>query len=244
MVVIPKGTFLMGSPDKEGPGPVHKVSIGYDFAVGKYPVTRGEWRRYLSDSGREGGTDRFGFDPKTGEWDFKEEYCWSNPGYPQDDSHPVVCVTWQEATEYAAWMSEKTGERYRLLSEAEYEYILRAGSQAAYPWGDEVQDMHLYTQQRGGGRELAGTWPVGRFKPNAFGLHDTTGLVGCWTQDCYHTSYYGAPQDGSAWPGEDDDERAVRGGGWDDKGECLRSAYRSFGDLAYVIGLRLARDSL
>jgi formylglycine-generating enzyme required for sulfatase activity len=245
MVVIPKGSFRMGSPKNEpgrfdDEGPVHEVSIGYDLAVGKYPVTRGEWRHYLTESGRKGSTGYVGFNPNTAKW---EEFSWSNPGYPQDDSHPVVCVRWEDVAEYCIWMSEKTGHRYRVLSEAEFEYVQRAGRQTAYFWGDESDDMHLYTQKRLNLGELKGTWPVGRFKPNPFGLHDTTGLVWCWLQDRYHNSYDEAPQDGSAWE-EGDGWRVARGGSWDILGRRLRSACRwCNGDVVNVIGARLARTA-
>ena len=136
MVVIPKGSFLMGSPEAEEgradeEGPVHEVSIGYTLAVARYPVTRGEWRRYLAETGRTGSAEGWGWNSSTMKFE-NMGLSWDKPGYPQDDSHPAVCLTWQEATEYAAWLTHKTSHSYRLLSEAEHEYVNRAGSQSAY----------------------------------------------------------------------------------------------------------------
>ena len=251
MVVIPRGRFLMGSPDTEpgrvGPeGPVHAVNIDYAFAVGKYPVTRGEWRRYLADSGRTGSTGAYGWNSQKREWEPNPAYSWSNPGFAQDDSHPVVCITWEEATLYAAWVSEKTRRPYRLLSEAEYEYVNRAGSQTRYFWGDSEDQLHLYAN----GDVVAVkdrfpyTSPVGSFEPNRFGLYDTTGNVWSWTQDYYHDSYKGAPTDGSAWEEGGDGRRVVRGGSWVINPGGLRAARRDRGwDAVNNVGLRLARTS-
>jgi formylglycine-generating enzyme required for sulfatase activity len=263
MVVIPQGKFLMGSPGGElgrdlDEGPVHEVSIGYDLAVGKYPVTRGEWRRYLTDTRLKGFVGHFGFDPKTGTWKRKEDYCWSNPGYPQDDQHPVVCVTWQEAVEYAIWLSSKTGYCYRLLSEAEYEYVNRAGTQSAYWWGDSSEDLWRYANGADaalkaehnyshwvyapGNDGFVYTSPVGYFPANPFGLYDTTGNVFAWTQDCWHDNYEGAPLNGSVWGSRSQAARVIRGGSWSHRPRGLRSASRGRSDLVNsAVGVRLAR---
>lgn len=225
LVLIPPGSFMMGSPEGEegrsdDEDPVHPVTIGYPLAVGKYPVTRGQWRTFAHANGHK--SDR-----------------WLQSGFPQNDSHPVVNITWQDAVDYAAWLSQKTGHAYRLLSEAEAEYITRAGSQTSYFWGD----MHLYTQKRVSFNELQGTWPVGRFKANAFGLYDTAGLVWCWTEDRWHADYHGAPADGSAWDEGADVRRVVRGGSWNSDPRCLRSARRSWlgsVDSCNFLGLRVA----
>jgi len=229
MVVIPPGSFQMGSPSSErgrwkDEGPVHKVTIRYPLAVGKYPITRGEWRKYVSETG------------KSSHGRYRK---WDNPGFPQDDRHPVVCVTWQDAQDYAAWLSKKSGHHYRLLTEAEYEYTNRAGSQTAYFWGDWDDDLPRYAS-----RKFTGTTAVGSFEPNAFGLYDTTGSVWSWTQDCYHDTYQGAPADGSAWG--NCDGRVVRGGGYYNQRAALRSANRHGngvpgGDGYTGVGFRLAR---
>jgi formylglycine-generating enzyme required for sulfatase activity len=230
MVMIPAGSLQIGSPSDEAgrthdEGPVHEVHIGRAFAVGKYPITRGEWRKFVVDKGHRGSSE-------PGE-------SWLDPGYAQDDNHPVVRVTWHEAQDYASWLSLKTGHRYRLLSEAEYEYANRAGSRSAYFWGSTWNGYSQHLKRDGS----PGTWPVGMLKPNAFGLHDTTGHVWCWTEDCWHDNYNGVPQDGSAWTtGGDCSRRVLRGGAWFDDPANLRAAHRSwhYAD-NYGPGLRLAR---
>jgi formylglycine-generating enzyme required for sulfatase activity len=243
LVVIPAGSFQMGSPPSEqgrydDEGPVHSVQISYSFAVGKYPVTRGQWRQFVRVTGHR-----------------KASGCdWENPAYfqqrkfSQDDSHPVICVAWKDATDYAAWMSQKTGHRYRLLSEAEYEYVNRAGSTSRYFWGDSEGDLCRYAN---GGTtsfcksEYIYTSPVGHFLPNNFGLYDTTGNVWEWTEDCYNKTYNGGPVDGSAWESGDCRARVVRGGAWNylyTSPSRFRSAYRGGDNAAYVrFGLRVAR---
>src|SRR5262249_7097432 len=125
------------------------------------------------------------------------------------------CVSWKETQEYASWLTEETHHHYRLLSEAEYEYVNRAGSSGTYFWGNTSGDLCRYANAgsycKGGYRY---TSPVGSFKPNDFGLFDTTGNVESWTQDCDHDDYSGAPTDGSAWTAGDCFRRVVRGGSW------------------------------
>jgi formylglycine-generating enzyme required for sulfatase activity len=156
-------------------------------------------------------------------------------------------VSWNEAQRYVKWLSSVTGKPYRLLSEAEYEYAARAGSQTVYPWGD---DILLYGQpmancdgcgsQRGGKQ----TAPVGTFAANAFGLYDMVGNVWAWTEDCWNESYQGAPADGSPWTSGDYHQRIIRGGAWDRTPPLLRSASRSWvsTDLRdNYLGFRVAR---
>lgn len=242
MIAIPPGRFLMGAPrDEEGSlddeGPVHEVSIRYTFSVSEYPITRGEWRQYVKATGHPTQTGCGG------------GVSWLNPGFQQQDDHPVVCVTWNEAVAYASWLSRKTGHHYRLLSEAEYEYINRAGTRTPYFWGSTSDGQCRYAN---GDDASAGcndgypyTSPVGSFKPNAFGLYDTTGNVWSWTEDCWHGNYYGAPTDGSAWvTGAHCAYRVLRGGAWDNIPDGLRSAFRvrTAANVAYNFqGLRVAR---
>jgi formylglycine-generating enzyme required for sulfatase activity len=263
MVVIPPGHFKMGSPaSEEGRQdydfPVHEVHIDYSFAVSKYPITRGEWRQYLAASRRKGSGNCGGFDQSAR--DFAQnpgpEYSWSNPGFEQADNHPVVCVTWQEAQNYAAWLTTRTGHKYRLLSEAEYEYINRAGSQTAYPWGatSDGQCAHVNgrdaTLKAGHGPAkwdylpcsdgFEFTSPVNQFPANSFGLFDTTGNVFSWTQDCSHLFPEG-PTNGNAFEGGACEVRTVRGSSWASSPLSLRSAARSLGGNLSYVGLRLAR---
>jgi formylglycine-generating enzyme required for sulfatase activity len=232
MIVIPPGKFKMGSPDDE-PGhrdneaPVHDVRIDYAFAVGKYPVTRGEWEQFVKEKGHDYVT-----------------HCVNG----LQDNHPMVCVASYEARAYAAWLSRKSGQHYRLLSEAEYEYVNRAGRGSAYFWGDKWDCRRAnngIASCNGGYKDIT---PVGSFPQNAFGLYDTTGNVYSWTEDCWHDNYNGAPTDGSAWdPGVNcsAEDRVVRGGSWNSSPSWLRSASRGgkgeSGDSG--VGFRLARDS-
>ena len=237
MVVIPPGRFQMGSPltDPEhdlSECPVHEVTIDYVFAVGKFPVTRGQWRTFLAATGRSAvmGLARR----------------WEEPGFPQGDDHPVVFVTWDDAREYARWLAMRTRYPYRLLSESEYEYINRAGSRHAYFWGDSPADMGRYANGNVPAVKdrFQYTSPVGSFAPNDFGLYDTTGNVWCWTQDCWHNSYEGAPSDGSAWVQADGAYRVVRGGSLNNPPCNLRVAYRAYHKTtraASDVGFRVAR---
>jgi formylglycine-generating enzyme required for sulfatase activity len=228
MVNIPAGSFLMGSPGTEtgrsdSESPQHKVHIGA-FEVSKNPVTRGQWRIFANETGQR-----------------STKNCDSlNPGFPQDDRHPAVCMNWQEAQDYIAWLNRKSGQHFRLLTEAEYEYVNRAGTQTAYFWGESDADLAQHANSNG-----KGTTPVGSFPANSFGLFDTTGNVWSWTQDCWHKDYHGAPTDGSAWEtGCDSSARVVRGSSWTFYAKCRRSACRFGNQRGYRDGgLRLARTT-
>jgi formylglycine-generating enzyme required for sulfatase activity len=262
MVVIPPGHFEMGSPSSEqgrsdNEAPVHEVRIDYALSVGKYPVTRGEWYRYVAARGRSESSNCYAWNPSNRLWEHRADYGWQNPGFSQDDRHPVVCVSWNEAQEYAQWLTQKTGHHYRLLSEAEYEYINRAGSLSGYFWGGTAEDLCRYANgldsavNRGFPTHCNDghvyTSPVGEFPPNRFGLYDTTGNAWSWTQDCRHDNYNGAPTDGSAWiTGGDCSYRMARGGSWFNIPIELRAAYRPKFLATYTdsgVGLRLGRTN-
>ena len=144
-----------------------------------------------------------------------------NPGFAQDDSHPVVCVNWDDAKAYAKWLSGKTGKDYRLLSEAEWEYACRAGTSTPFWWGSSIsteQANYDGNYTFGGGRKgeyRQRTVPVKSFEPNPWGLYQVHGNVGEWCEDCWNESYNGAPSDGSAWTAGDCAFRLLRGGSWD-----------------------------
>jgi formylglycine-generating enzyme required for sulfatase activity len=267
MVLIPPGRFLMGStlsrdaahlPDE---GPAHQVTID-TFAVGKFPVTLEQWRAYLRDIDSSGSSNCVGFDPSARQFERKPQYNWSSPGVPEEykEDYPVVCVTFEEARRYAEWLSRKTRHHYRLLSESEYEYINGAGGGHIYLWGDSPERQCEYANgadvstnrsfpltaaSAGCDDGYATIAPVGQFKPNRFGLYDTTGNVWSWTQDCYHDSYTGAPDDGAAWEEKPCDEIVVRGGSWYDKPHVFRVALRmhfpSRDYSAAAVGFRIAR---
>jgi formylglycine-generating enzyme required for sulfatase activity len=142
---------------------------------------------------------------------------------------PVTNVNFKDANDYAQWLSQKTGRRFRLPSEAEWEYAARAGTQTTWWWGDEPDPKQANCSACGRPRKQDRTGPVGRFPPNPWGLHDTAGNVWEWTQDCRHASYAGAPANGSAWEDTDGGDcglRVVRGGSWGDPIESARSSIR------------------
>jgi formylglycine-generating enzyme len=269
MVVIPAGRFMMGTApgeeEREGLSdsfrnrsqPQHGVTVKR-FSAGKFEVTRGQYRVFAEETGR--GSDGCFIWSKS---DFEKipDRDWRNPGYAQDDTHPVVCVSWDDASAYAAWLGQRTGRSYRLLTEAEWEYAARAGTTTARFWGDARDgscdyangaDLTTRAQVPGAGSwaiaecndRYAYTAPVGSYRANAFGLHDMLGNVWEWTQDCWNESYSGAPADGSAWAAGDCSHRAVRGGSWEDAPLGLRAAYRVGSPRVirvYIRGFRVAR---
>jgi formylglycine-generating enzyme required for sulfatase activity len=238
MVVVPAGKFTMGSPDDEpeidgNEGPRHEVTFARPFAVGRHAVTRGQFAAFVNATGHK-TSDR-----------------WRNPGFKQDDSHPVVCIRWEDAKAYAAWLREITGQTYRLLTEAEWEYAARAGTTTPFWWGSSITPAQAnydgnYVYAGGGskGEFRKGTVPVGSFRPNPWGLYNVHGNVFEWCEDTWHADYNGAPTDGSAWilGNTENNGRVARGGSWDDFPRFLRAANR-FGnsDTDNGTGFRLAR---
>ncbi|HVY33695.1 MAG TPA: formylglycine-generating enzyme family protein [Caulobacteraceae bacterium] len=263
MIVVPAGEFAMGSPDAEpnhqnSEAPRHRVRIGYPFAVGKYLVTVGEFARFAAETHYEAGDQCLtmeggGLDSRTGR-------DWRHVGFDQTDNHPVICMSYGDAEAYVAWLSKKTGHAYRLLSEAESEYVNRAGSDAAYWWGDDPAAACTYAN----GADLDAkaqlpqlsanpachdgyvfTSPVGSFKPNPFGLYDTTGDAWSWTDDCANDSYAGAPSDGSANLAGDCGQHVLRGGSKLNDATFLRAARRIWhlnGVRSFNHGFRVARS--
>ncbi len=228
MVVVPAGSFMMGSPSREqgrydDEGPVHEVRIGAPFAVGVYEVTFAEWDACSAAGG-----------------------CGHRPddrGWGRGD-RPAINVSWEDAKGYVQWLSRKTKQGYRLLSEAEWEYAARAGTETAYSWGDAI-GVNLANCNRCGSRwDNSKTAPVGSFGANAWGLHDMHGNVQEWTEDCWNGSYRGAPSDGGAWLSGICAVRVLRGGSWDYLPANLRAANRlwnSSGLRIFGIGFRVAR---
>src|SRR5437868_4027030 len=176
MVVVPAGEFALGSPAtekgrRENEGPQHKVKIAKPFAVSKFPVTFADWDACVS----VGGCPQIG-----------------DNGYGRG-TRPVINVNWNEAQQYVSWLSKMTGRPYRLLTESEWEYAARAGTQTAYFWGEEIGKDNANCNGCGSQWDNRGTSPVGSVKPNAFGLYDMAGNVWQWVQDCYQNNYNGAP---------------------------------------------------
>ena len=235
MVVVPSGSFMMGSKSRfDDEMPSHRVTISRPFAVGKYEVTFAEWDACIAGGGCGG------YRPKDGGWG--------------RDDRPVINVNWNDVQSYVKWLSRKTGSRYRLLSEAEWEYVARAGSTTVYPWGSQASRDHAnygHDDCCVGHSEGADRWvntsPVGSFEGNPFGLHDLLGNVWEWVEDCWHGSYVGAPENGSAWTtGGDCRSRIMRGGAWQSFPRFLRSALRQkiglgIGSRSSKYGFRIAR---
>ncbi|PJG55028.1 hypothetical protein CVM73_10620 [Bradyrhizobium forestalis] len=199
MIAIRGGSFAMGSNDDPTERPVHQVTIK-PFSIGKYPVTVREWNECAAANA-----------------------C-SFTAIGKDDA-PVSNVSWTDAQQYAAFLSQATKKRYRLPSEAEWEYAARGGTQTKYWWGDKLQPGMAGCKDCG---DLAAEQPakVGSFKPNPFGLHDMGGGVDQWVEDCWHKNYQGAPVDGSAWSGGDCSSHVLRSGSWKNDSRYVRTSNR------------------
>ena len=252
MVVLPAGTFQMGSPANEAghydeEGPQRLVTVR-SFAVGSYDVTRGDWKAFVAATGQPTvkGCD-YSQLPK----EYEADASWMDLGFVQDDTHPVVCVSWVDAHNYVRWLSQKTGHTYRLLTEAEWEYAARGGTTTPYPWGKTAShedanyggDDHAGYGVASGRDQWVGTSPVGAFPPNGFGLYDMHGNAMQWVEDCFSKNYAGLPTDGSAfvvsapiqatgyfaWMNGTNScgYRMLRGGCWGDTPEMIRSASRN-----------------
>jgi formylglycine-generating enzyme required for sulfatase activity len=222
MVVVPAGSFDMGS-NSDYEGPVHRVSIAKPFAIGRYEVTFDEWDRCVQEKGCKAQPD----DREWGRGD-----------------RPVINVSWLDARDFVTWLSQKTGKTYRLATEAEWEYAARAGTTTAYWWGQNVGSAQANCREcnTGGGQQ---TSPVGSFKPNAFGLYDTTGNVAEWVEDCWNDSYRGAPKDSVAWTTGQCRLRVLRGGAFDSQAKNVRSTarFRYDSDVRYSAnGFRVVRE--
>jgi formylglycine-generating enzyme required for sulfatase activity len=212
MIVIPPGSFMMGSPESEqnrhsSEGPQQKITIAQTFAVSKFPVTFADWDVCVAVGGCQQATK-----PSLGR-----------------DNKPVINVNWHEAKQYVTWLSQMTGRSYLLLTEAQWEYAARAGTATAYPWGSEIGLENANCDSCGSERDKRdkdGTSPVGSFKPTVFGLFDMHGNVGQWVEDCFG-SLDMVPPDGAASAETAACRRVVRGGSWRDQPGLVRSASRS-----------------
>ena len=257
LVVVASGSYMMGAPLEEedrrhAEGPVHRVTIAEPIAVGVYEVTFGEYSRFVAATGHSAGDSCWILENlEWGEWTERSGHNWRNPGFRQDEREPVVCVNWEDAQVYVRWLSRKTGKKYRLLSESEWEYVARAGTTGPFHTGSTISTEQAnyngnFTYGSGRkGRFRRQTVAVGSFSANAFGLHDVHGNVEEWVEDCWHGSYAGAPSDGSAWTeGKVCGYKVSRGGSWFTSPEFVRSAFRSR-ELEVIpndyLGFRVAR---
>ena len=249
MVIVPAGEFVMGSPQSESghtdEKPQHTVKFAKPFAVGKFELTFAQWDACTAAARCPAANDE---------------------GIGRGD-YPVINVSWHDAKAYVGWLSEKTGKRYRLLSETEFEYAARAGTDTAWFWGPredsfgskkactyanthdlaskEAHPMYVWShhQCNDGYPENA---PIGKYQPNAWGLHDMLGNLREWVEDCHQEGYAGAPTDGSVRPHSGKcEKRVARGGTWMDGASTTRSAYRYADEESfrnYQVGFRVARD--
>ena len=263
MVVVPAGSFMMGSPENElereswqkgTESPNHRVMVPRPFAVGRFAITQVQFAIFDFTSGPiiEDGVHVL---TEAG-WKFDPKKSWCDPGFAQDNSHPVVCVNWNDAQAYIGWLNGQfAGRPYRLLSEAEWEYARRAGTCTPFWWGSSItQEQANYNGNivygvgglQGGYREK--TMPVESFQPIPWGLYQVHGNVWEWCEDCWNDSYEDKPhilkQNGGAWTTGDDKCRVLRGGSWSDKPADIRAAYRgrhSTGNRYNAYGFRVAR---
>lgn len=263
-LVPPPGAFLMGSDDGTADrpeGPIHQVVIAYGFAVAETVVTNRDFARFVAETGHEAGRNCAIYEG--GPYVFHETANWRDPAYgrPPREDEPVVCVSWRDAKAYVAWLSRRAGRDYRLLSEAEFEYLSGEGRHTVYPWGDRAEDacaranvFDAAAARRFPGKTQAiacedgfeGVAPVRSFPPNRFGLYDLPGNVWEWVEDCYVIPYPEKPVDGR--PVEVAGacaNRSVRGGSWATGRPWQRLAFRGRDPedrVSQVFGFRVARD--
>jgi formylglycine-generating enzyme required for sulfatase activity len=260
MVVLPRGRFKQGSLRAEGGAtafetPLHWVAIGPSLSMSSSAVTVDDFQQFIADT----GSDMRGCDTYDGDWKRRPDSSWRNPGFSQTGTHPVTCVSWNDAKAYARWLSAKTGHSYRLPSASEWEYAARAGGEAVQPWSADgsaacatANVADASAAQRYPGWTVFGcsdgyvyTAPVGSFKANSFGLNDMLGNVFQWTEDCWNADYTGAPIDGSARSDGDCSEHELRGGSWFSTPAYVRASYRNHFAADYrtsSVGIRLVRD--
>ena len=225
MIKVPGGTYRMGGPSSivsADEVPRHEVTIA-PFMVGVYEVTLDEYLRFAQATRRK--------KPKKVDWDRK--------------TFPVVDVTWDDAVTYTRWLSKQTGKRYRLLSEAEWEYVARAGTRTSFWWGRKTGVGNAHCFDCKSDYSISKPARIGTYKPNPFGLYDTAGNVFEWVHDCYHRNYRDAPDDGSVWEGGDCEVRIVRGGAYRSPADSMRVENREkfkSDKGQYNVGFRVARD--
>ena len=258
LVDVPEGSFDMGSSWSESETeynetPLHFVEVSQPFAVGVHEVTRGQWREFENSTRYSTGDSCWTYE--NGDWRLRRGRSWQNPGFTQNDDHPVVCVSWDDAQAYVNWLSEKTGQGYRLLSESEWEYIARAETMTSRYWGDDRSEQcsHANGADQSTVREYEHIWerygsdrwraapcddgyphtaPTGTFTKNGFGLYDVLGNAWEWVEDCPSDDYRNSPTDQGAHRTIVDcgfgghHPRRFRGGGWSSSPASLRAARR------------------
>ena len=261
MVDIPPGEFLMGAARNEVDSgdherPRHSVKIPNAFAASRHEITVRQFTAFVDATGHkaEGSCNVW----SGSNWENQPGKSWRDPGFSQTGTHPVVCVSWNDARAYTSWLSRLTGKHYRLPTESEWEYMARGGTRTSRFWGDDpalacefanvhdatTQSAHKFAWEPHECKDgFAATAPVGRFKANPFGLHDTAGNAWEWVEDCFNTNYVNAPNDGSARVTDDCGRRVYRGGGWSGP-SSVRSATRTGNPPSYrsqLLGFRVVR---
>jgi formylglycine-generating enzyme required for sulfatase activity len=272
LVVVPHGTFWMGAvPGDTEAGaeeqPQHEVHFERGFAMSQYEITVGEFRRFIEATGYVPRATRRGhsivYDGRSGNFVRASQVDWRSgyDGRPARDDMPVLHVTARDAEAYAAWLSRQTGRHYRLPSEAEFEYVLRAGREGRYPWGEGAPPpaqanlaggKDVSPQGRGWSNAFPGYgdgwWgpaPVGSFRRNAFGVYDIDGNVSEWVADCWHKGYRRAPANGAAWVNPGCRVRMYRGASWSSAPVQARASWRMSGGVDVTsarVGFRLVRQ--
>jgi formylglycine-generating enzyme required for sulfatase activity/predicted Ser/Thr protein kinase len=260
MKALAPGQFAQGAAANQANAtplelPQHRVSIEYPLGMGVYEITVGEFKEFAQATQHKSAGCRM----YNGSWQDSSELNWNNVGYTQTATHPVTCVSWRDARDYAAWLSRKTGQKYRLPSDSEWEYAARAGSVAPRPWKENIEGAcsNANVADQTAAQQYPGwkvhpcsdgytyTAPVGSFQPNTFGLYDMLGNVFEWVQDCWHPDYRGAPSDGSAWLGGDCSQRDMRGGSWFTAPPLVSTSARNRFEETYrsnSVGFRLVRE--
>lgn len=272
MVVIPRGSFLMGAPTRSRTAagaeqPQHEVAFATGFAAGRTEVTVAQFRAFVEASGYVPDANRLGgasvYDEANGRMQMREGVTWEDgyDGQRADDNDPVVNVSWNDANAYVKWLSQRTGKDYRLPTEAEFEYAERAGTTTLYWWGSGTPKQVVENLTGSGDRSpnhrswanafprySDGYWgpaPVKSFLANPFGLFDIGGNVSEWVADCWHENYTRAPGDGSAWINPGCTDRVIRGGSWGSAPDQDRSSFRQGAPAdarSGRVGFRVARD--
>jgi formylglycine-generating enzyme required for sulfatase activity len=271
VVMIPAGEFTMGgvegdrSPNADkAEAPRHKVTIAKPFLMGRYEVTVAQYAEFVREQGQEvKGVACQDVDFRSGAYHPQPNMSWKTPPiFTQGEDHPVICVSWYDAKSYLTWLSHKTGQRYRLPSEAEWEYAARAGVSTIWLWGSdqEAKDSCVLTNaaDEAWKRRTEFRWafnacdddypftaPVGSFQRNAFGLYDMIGNAWEWVEDCYVGGYEGAPDNGSARSSDNCEQRGLRGAGWLSSPTDTRLSARGKNDPKgryYSVGFRVVRD--
>jgi len=234
LVVVPSGIFIMGlKATRKSSKPAHRVNMTKPFAIGRFEVTFDEWQTCINDGGCK-------HSPNDHEWGKAKR--------------PVINITWHQAKNYTRWLSKKTGNTYRLPTEAEWEYAARGGTTTIFWWGDKVGsgnancrdcESRACCSAKDHSCCSHGTKPVGSFKPNPYGLHDTAANVFEWVEDCWNKDYRGVPADGSAANSDNCRNRVIRGGSFYYFNKVARSAYRAKNPPAvksYWLGFRVVRE--